>query len=242
VFEGADLLAEARLREATAEIAFGRELLSWGEVRAGIRRTVGQTRLRVGEPVGIPKEDYHRGEFFTRFSVDTMDDVAFPTSGLLTTAEWRASRPGALSADENFDQLLMSAAYAKSWGRHTLLSTARYDATISGLAPLNRLFRIGGFLDLSGLNENQLSGQHAARIGASYYRRIGDLTLFPAFAGVSVELGNVWDDRSGISFGDSILGASFWAGVDTPVGPIYVGYGAAEGGSDAVYVFLGRAF
>ena len=43
-----------------------------------------------------------------------------------------------------------------------------------------------GFLDLSGLNEDQLNGQHAARIGASYYRRIGDLTLFPAFAGISV--------------------------------------------------------
>ena len=32
------------------------------------------------------------------------------------------------------------------------------------------------------------------------------------------------------------------AGVDTPVGPIYVGYGRAEGGEDAFYVSLGRVF
>ena len=60
--------------------------------------------------------------------------------------------------------------------------------------------------------------------------------------GVSVELGNVWDERSAISFGDSIFGGSFWAGVSTPVGPVYVGIGRAEGGESAFYVTLGRIF
>ena len=118
----------------------------------------------------------------------------------------------------------------------------RYDATISGQAADSRLFRMGGFFDLSGLNRNQLSGQHAARLGASYYRRIGDLALFPAFAGMSLELGNVWESRADISADDSLLGGSFWAGVDTPVGPVYVAYGRAEGGEDAFYIALGRIF
>jgi len=43
----------------------------------------------------------------------------------------------------------------------------RYDATINGQAADSRLFRMGGFFDLSGLNRNQLSGQHAARLGLS---------------------------------------------------------------------------
>ena len=96
--------------------------------------------------------------------------------------------------------------------------------------------------DISGINRNQLSGQHAARLGASYYRRIGDLALFPAFAGFSVELGNAWATRGDISVSGSVLGGSFWGGVSTPVGPIYVGYGRAEGGEDAFYVTLGRVF
>src|SRR5690606_20220468 len=135
-----------------------------------------------------------------------------------------------------------TAAHAKTWGRHTLLTTLRYDATISGEAPVSRLFRMGGAFDMSGLNRGQLLGQHAARIGASYYRRIGDLALFPAFAGFSLEVGNVWQSRSDISLNDSLVGGSFWAGVSTPVGPVYVGYGRAEGGEDAFYVFLGRIF
>ena len=101
---------------------------------------------------------------------------------------------------------------------------------------------MGGFFDISGLNRNQLSGQHATRVGAAYYRRIGDLALFPAFAGMSLELGNAWESREDISSRDAILGGSFWAGVDTPVGPVYVGYGRAEGGEDAFYISLGRVF
>jgi NTE family protein len=241
VWDGEIRVAEAQIREGDLELAIGRELPSWGEYRFGVRSAVGETKLRVGDPLQIAEQDFRRGELFGRFSADTMDSVSFPRAGTLASMEWRASRIG-LHADERFDQLLLSTAHAKTWGRHTMLTTFRYDATISGDAPLNRLFRAGGFFDISGLNRNQLSGQHAARIGASWYRRIGDLALFPAFAGVSVELGNVWDAREDISSRNSILGGSFWAGVSTPVGPIYVGYGRAEGGDDAFYVFLGRIF
>ena len=236
------LVAEARLRELSAEVSVGRELLNWGELRGGARRIEGETRLHVGEAVNVPPPDYSRGEFFLRFSADTFDNIAFPRSGVLATAEWRTSSPGALSADDDYGQLLVDASYAKTWGRHTFLSTLRYDATVSGTPPLDRAFRIGGFLDLSGLAEEQLIGKYAMRIGASYYRRIGDLALFPAFAGITVELGNAWDARDDVSFGDALLGGSIWAGVDTPVGPIYVGYGRTENDLDAAYVHLGRAF
>ena len=107
---------------------------------------------------------------------------------------------------------------------------------------MNGFYRLGGFLDLSGFNRNELSGQHAARIGTVFYRRINDLAFLPAFAGVSLEYGNVWDNRSDISTRNGILGGSVWVGVDTPVGPLYVAYGRAENDVSAFYVFLGRIF
>jgi NTE family protein len=242
VFVGDERVTEADLREATLELALGRELSTWGEYRFGVRAAKGSFNLRVGDPTFINEDDFRRGEFFARFSVDTMDSASFPREGSVGSIEWRASRQRPLSADADFDQLLMSGLRAKTWGRHTLLGSLRYDATISGEAPDSRLFRMGGFFDISGINRNQLSGQHAARLGASYYRRIGDLALFPAFAGFSVELGNTWQSRGDISVSDSVLGGSFWGGVSTPVGPIYIGYGRAEGGEDAFYVTLGRVF
>jgi NTE family protein len=242
VYVGDQRVTEAQLREATLEFAVGRELPTWGEYRFGVRAARGSFDLRVGDPSLISEDDFRRGEFFGRFSVDTMDSVAFPRQGSSVSLEWRASRERPLAADADFDQLVTAASYAKTWGRHTVLTTLRYDATISGTAANSRLFRMGGFFDISGINRNQLSGEHASRLGAAYYRRIGDLALFPAFAGISLELGNVWGSREDISVHDSIFGGSFWAGVDTPVGPIYVGYGRAEGGEAAFYVSLGRVF
>jgi NTE family protein len=242
VYEGDERITEAQLREATLEFAVGRELLTWGEYRFGVRAARGAFDLRVGDPTQISEEDFRRGEFFGRFSVDTMDSVSFPREGSQASMEWRASRQRPLDADADFDQLLIAASHAKTWGRHTVLTTLRWDATVSGVAADSRLFRMGGFFDISGLNRNQLSGQHATRLGAAYYRRIGDLALFPAFAGMSLELGNVWESREDISSHGAIFGGSFWAGVDTPVGPVYVGYGRAEGGEDAFYVSLGRVF
>jgi NTE family protein len=242
VFQGDERVTEAQLREATAELAIGRELPSWGEYRFGLRTARGEFDLRVGDPSYISEDTFRRGEFFGRFGIDTLDGVAFPRAGTLALVEWRASRLRPLQADADFDQLLISGAHARTWGRHTLFTTVRYDTTISGEASASRLLRMGGFFDISGLNRNQLFGQHATRIGASYYRRIGDLALFPAFAGFSVEFGNVWDSRSDINAKDSILGGSFWGGVSTPVGPVYIGYGRAEGGEDAFYISLGRVF
>jgi NTE family protein len=242
LFSGDERVLEAQRRQATLEFAAGRELPSWGEYRFGIREASGSFKLRVGDASLLPPEDFRLGEFFGRFSVDTMDSVSFPRQGTLASVEWQGSRQRGLSADADFDQLLVSAAHAKTWGRHTILTSLRYDATVSGVAPVSQLFRMGGFFDLSGINRNELSGQYAARLGASYYRRIGDFVLFPAFAGVTLEVGNTWESRGDISLKSSIVGGSFWGGISTPIGPVYVGYGRAEGGADAFYVSLGRVF
>jgi NTE family protein len=242
VYDAETLVTVAKMRQGLFELAGGRELLSWGEIRTGFRTGAGDTELRVGDPTYLPADSFHRGELFTRFSVDTLDSLTFPRNGIFTSAEWLTSNTDWLAADEDFDQLLVHTTLAKTWGRHTVVSTLRYDATISGQAPIGNLQRFGGLFDLSGLNRDQLTGQHVTRIGTGYYRRIGDLALFPAFAGMSVEVGNTWQDRSDISLDGSIWGGSLWAGVDTPVGPIYVGYGVAEGGQNAFYVVLGRVF
>jgi len=242
VFEDGDRLAQLQLRETTLEVAAGRELDIWGEIRAGIRRSTGQVKLEVGDPGFVPADDFEHGEFFTRFAIDTLDDLAFPRSGSIASLEWRGSRPDALGADVEFDQISFAASYAKTWDRYTLLSQFRYDVTSEGIAPVNSLNRLGGFLDLSGLNQNELSGQNAARVGAVFYRRINDFALLPAFAGVSLEFGNVWNHRSDISAHDSILGGSVWVGVDTPVGPVYAAYGRAEGDASAIYLFIGQPF
>jgi NTE family protein len=76
---------------------------------------------------------------------------------------------------------------------------------------------------------------------AGFHRRLGSATL-PLYAGITLEKGNAWDNRSEMSLGNALQAGSLWLGADTPIGPVYLAYGAAEGGRNSVYVFLGSTF
>jgi NTE family protein len=225
------------LRERAAEASAGRVFGGAAELRVGARAVEGNYRLRVGDPSPVPEDDFRRDEIFLRLEADELDSVAFPRAGYMATLEWRSAR-----SDRDFEQVSLRTQAARTWRRQTLLATLRYDATVSGEAPLYGLFRIGGFRDLSGLARNELAGQNAARVGLSWYRRIGNLAMFPAFAGFTFERGNAWNRRSDISYADAIGAASIWAGISTPIGPVYLGSGRTQDGRDSVYLSLGGSF
>ena len=64
----------------------------------------------------------------------------------------------------------------------------------------------------------------------------------PVYVGGSLEFGNVFERRGDIGLGTGLWAASLFIGIDTPLGPIYIGYGAAEGGNNSAYLFLGQTF
>jgi NTE family protein len=238
VFAGDRVLTTFDVRETGLEVGAGRVFRNTADLRAGIRSAEGDYELRVGDPTLVPSMDFRRREVFVRFQADELDSVSFPRAGYSATIEWRSAR----GMHEDIDQWSLRTQGARTWGRQTLLAALRYDTTVEGQAPLHNHFRIGGFLDLSGLAHNELSGQNAARIGVSWYRRIGRFSMFPAFAGVSLERGNVWDDRRAISYDDAIGAASLWAGIATPIGPVHFGAGRTDDGRSAVYFSLGGKF
>ena len=101
---------------------------------------------------------------------------------------------------------------------------------------------MGGFFDLSGFNNDALSGEHSAILAGVYYRRFNQLKFLPWYVGGSLELGNVWEDRDDISVDSAIVSGSVFLGADTPIGPFYTGYGYAEGGNSSLFLFLGKTF
>jgi NTE family protein len=64
------------------------------------------------------------------------------------------------------------------------------------------------------------------------------------YAGVSLEYGNVHEERDDISLApdEALLAGSAFRGLDMVLGPVYLGYGHAEQGNDSVYLYLGRLF
>jgi NTE family protein len=103
------------------------------------------------------------------------------------------------------------------------------------------MFALGGFERLSGLQLNELRGQHAALVSGTFYRRIWDSSFASCYAGMSLEYGNVFQERDAIEIGDGLAAGSAFLGLDTILGPVYLGYGRAEGNRGNFYFFLGKA-
>jgi NTE family protein len=110
-------------------------------------------------------------------------------------------------------------------------------------------FRLGGFGNLSGFQKDSIVGESTFRAAINAYRRVASPTVFswefPVYVGGIFELGSAWNgDRDSIPAAvDPLLWSTMvFAGVVTPLGPLYVAYAYGEGGSNQGYLFLGQAF
>ena len=241
-FEGGDEIEEFRVHRYGLDLGAGRVLGRWGEARVGLRRFAGEADQRIGDPAAS-NFDFDSAEAYLRLSYDTLDNRNWPHQGVLAAWEWIESVE-ALGADTDFSQSLLRGGGAHTWDRNTVFGGLEFDYTVDGTAPVQNRFRIGGFTMLSGFTQDQLSGQQVLLLRSGYYRRLGNIQWLPAYAGFSLEYGNVFEDRSDISLSpdDALLGGSVFLGLDTILGPVYLGYGHAEQGNDSVYLYLGRLF
>jgi len=230
--------AQARTRGYGFELGAGRQFGTWGEARLGYYYETGKIDTSVGAPT--PSQHYDTGMLFVRLTDDKLDDVNFPTKGHFGKFEYRMSRK-AFGADTDFDQISLGYQQAYSWGRNTLFGGMQVHLTVNENAPIQSLYRLGGFLRLSGYSLDELSGQQTGLARVVYLRHLKDTEFFKAYAGASLEAGNAWQD-SGRIFDRSIFAGSVFVGADTPIGPLYLGAGHTSTGSNSVYLFLGPLF
>ncbi len=254
VLEGQVLLAEYRVRSYEYGLDFGREFGNWGEIRTGVEQQSGHSAVIVGSPA--PDQTFDTRTVFLRMSYDRLDDVNFPRRGQQATIEWDAERR-ALGSDQNLDRLEFSYLAARSYGRYTAVFSAAGGTTlntpteatlVAGGIPtdVRLLFSLGGFLNLSGLKANSLTGPHYGIARTLFYKQIGrggpGYLDVPTYLGVSFEMGNVWNTRNEASFGNTHRDASLFLGMDTLLGPVYLASGFDDKGHQAFYLFLGRTF
>ncbi len=215
----------------------GRNLGNWGRTGLTYRRFDGDADVRVGGP-GLRGFEFRQGELELGWSGDTLDNLGFPTRGWSGFAYALASRD-ALGADDEFEQGGIGFLGAWSQGRDSFSLGGRYRGTLDDNAPIQNLFRTGGFLNLSGLSQNALSGQHEGLLRFAYLRNLGT-KLVKTYFGASLEWGGTWQGRDDIGLSDTLVAGSLFLGADTFLGPLYGAYGHAEGGEDAIYLFLGK--
>ncbi len=237
--------AEYQTEIAQADWIAGVDIDTCCRLAAGTRHGFGNAELVTGVS-SLRDFDFRTGQVFGIASIDTADSVGFPTRGTVGVVEIALSLPE-LGATSSFTKASLFGNWAGSWGRNTLVLGTELGTAVNDDLPLEESFQLGGFLSLSGLLEDQLSGSSLAFGRLLFYRELTgaapQLFDLPVYAGASLEAGNVWDDHGDVSVGSLRYAASAFAGADTPLGPVYLGYGRIlDGGDNAFYLFVGRPF
>ncbi len=128
---------------------------------------------------------------------------------------------------------------AKTWGKHTLHLGTRIMTTYNGVAPIQNYFRLGGLFNLPGYSLNELSAQNAVLFKTGYMRALNPLLSFPTYGGATLQYGNVFQNKDDIGLSDLKLAGAVYLGLQSVIGPLYIGYGLADGGSQSLYFTIG---
>jgi NTE family protein len=236
-------IAQYRRARTLGAFEFGYTPSSQWQLSAALEYGNDGAHLRVGSTDLLPKDASAKfGGVLARAIYDDLDHSAFPTRGtrLDLSYETLLTELGSTDATRIFRGRWDTAlSYGVNrWLFGASLSSASGNGSGTQIAAFSPL---GGLGNLSGYTENQLFDSQTALVRAVYYRRLTDATsLFsvPVYLGGSLEAGGLWANRRDI--GSNLIGAgSLFLGIDTFLGPIFLGYGYAQGGHNAAYLTFG---
>jgi NTE family protein len=239
VFQGDNQVAKLLETSFGGAIDLGISLGELGEIRAGAFRK--QSHIETEIFTAAPREATENvagGEFHV--VLDQLDSVTFPRDGWFARTDVLLAGT-ALGATWDYGKISGTGLFATSFNQTTIVPTVRFDARIGPDArPYFDLATEGGFLNLSGLRPGQLRGQYGGIARIVVFQRLArfnSLIGTGIYAGGSLETGNTWTDS--VTFDKLRFAGSVFLSADTIIGPLYIGYGLADGGHGAAYLSLG---
>jgi len=240
IYDDDEELAEFQIRQTGLGVATGRMFGTTTDARLELFSARGSRERSIGDPA-YRGGDADSGSMSAQLLYDGLDDVFFPREGGSAAFRWLRS-DDRLGADNTYESWSVDLTKALALGPHAVVLSAEYDSVYDGLAPFHEAYTLGGFFKLSGVAVDAKLGQHRALNRAAYYYRLQERAIFPIYFGASLETGQVWPDTEEIDLGELDFAGSLFVGIDSPIGPVYVGAGMAEEGEGSLYIFLGQPF
>lgn len=237
-FRDGSRVRELRTQEAIAALGFVRQLSTWGAASVTFDYGAGRIKVQSGQPL-LGDKDYRIARVVVGLRYDTVDDLYFPRDGEVGRFTYIHNLEN-LGAENSQKQIRGLISTTNSFGRNTIRLQAAGGTTFDGANAPQSSFQLGGLFFLSGFAEGELTGSHFGLANILLYRDIGErgvLFNLPLFVGGSLETGAIWND--GESNWPVRWSGSLFAGADTPIGPLYLGYGTGGADRHALYLALG---
>jgi NTE family protein len=233
-------LAEIHRSELVGGLELGWNPSSHWRLSTGVEAGHEDASVQVGL-VGAPRIKGDVGLVRGRIEFDTLDSVTYPTRGMrvdLSTELYTA----VLGSDESADATRLSFDGALGGRRNHLLLGLQLAYSNGGANTIGVSSKMGGLANLSGYLADEVVADELGLARAIYYRRLtsdSQILGLPLYAGASLELGGFWGSRDEIDRDDLVTAGSLFLGIDSFLGPIFLGYGRADTGVDAFYLRFG---
>jgi len=233
-------LAKYRIRDDNIGVDLGLQMGEYGESRFGYLTGNTKSSLETGLPF-FPENRTNNGAYRIQLKFDQLDSPYFPSRGGFLSARYVYGRKH-LGDDEDYRSVDSNMMKIFSLDIHTLIFRGRFATNFDSTDLLSREFFLGGLFNLSGLSPYQVYGNTLALGELVYMARLlkfSPLVGKSLYAGASFEAGNAWREMSEINTNDLIYAGSVFIGIDSNIGPIYLGIGHAKGNQNAIYFSLG---
>lgn len=197
--------------------------------------------LKVGDADRLGEYEAALGSLGVELRHDTIDNSAFPARGQRLSLTYQGFLD-ALGADGSAGVTRLNWDKAWSFGENRVMGGMRLSTASGSDALLSGYGFLGGLANLSGYPEQAIFAPQTALARTVYYRRIGhadSLLTIPLYVGGSLEWGGYWARRSDVDLRDMMVAGSAFVGIQTFLGPVYLGYGRAEGGASSLYLTFG---
>jgi NTE family protein len=228
-------IAEYQVGTSAAQAAAGINVGLLGQLRAGWQEKKLSASLDTGLPF-FPTGSTRYGGPFVGLDFDQLNRLYFPSEGWATRLRYFSS------SDEDFSRLDVRAEVAHTIERYVLGAKAAYTGSPGSRLPFFDAGQLGGFLNMSAFANGQLIGDDVTYAQLRVERIIG---TFP--------IGLRGDLRVGLALEAAMRGEAYtetkrtgvlnsttlYIGGETPLGPLYLGYGYSTSGAWNAYFFLG---
>jgi NTE family protein len=211
------------------------------ELATFLERGRERLRLDVGNPTELGNYRADMGSVGWQLRHDSIDSSAFPTRGQRLSLT-RQHYLDSLGTDDSAAVTRLQWDGAWSQGSNRWLGGVRASSAHGGDDVLATYGFLGGLGNLSGYPEEAIFAPQTALARVVYYRRVAhadSLLTIPLYVGGSLEWGGFWRSRNQVDVDGMQTAGSIFVGADTFLGPVFLGYGRAQGGHDSFYLTFG---
>lgn len=235
LFTDGTKLAEYQLDTSYSELVLGTNLDVYGQTTIGWReyRIKGTAEVSA---IALPDADERYGGILFSLNLDRRNRIYFPSHG------WRSEITFFDSHKEGYQKLSVDLGGAYKLNDFVFAARTLYVSSLVNELPFYDAVMLGGFLNLSGYASNQIIGDDTFYSHLRAERIIGRMPLGlngDLRMGFAVEAAKLQTVYTMTDEGDWFDSGVVYLGGETPLGPLYLGYGFSFSGDYNLYFKLG---